>query len=445
MRRTRQQQQHRHNNNSNLALIQPTVINPSVATTNTNTNRPGTTRASESSRGLEFVGDKVLVQYRTDWNITALDRYIKSKLGSKTDELAKLQAQLEQIDQRLQTAGSISIITMLELEKGTLKHRMATMESQTELDRYLRDTQNYLVAYHQLPAEQRLLNTTNNFEQEHITPAERQRESIVDQYLSVAARYIGLQIHKELQRLQTPECNICGANLWDVRPTQLGVRICPSPYCRAENKLICYTNASSSEYKVLANLEKTFKRLTCQAEVKLNIQVVMEDLDSHYAALRAANPKLTERDGALYPGAHYRALTPNAYGRKSGTCQYLLCDALSELGYSSFYKDYMYIAYHYWGWLIPPVHNFWPAIVENFSHKQEIWDRMSIAERGGSQSSISTEYRLCRELQHAGAKVYLFMFKVSTRPETIKEYDEKYELLCRRAGYTFPHIEEISE
>ena len=68
------------------------------------------------------------------------------------------------------------------------------------------------------------------------------------------------------------------------------------------------------------------------------------------------------------PGrAYYRNLPFNEKGKKDGTNCEMIINALNDLGYENYYKDYWYICHYYFGWAVPTVKHLKEKVHSNIS------------------------------------------------------------------------------
>jgi hypothetical protein len=304
--------------------------------------------------------------------------------------------------------------------------KLETCKKEKLLVKYLKETKDYLIEYGKIPTTIALVDVMS-FDHMKISPIDLKREKIVDAYISIARKYVKMDVEKIVKVNMDDICFSCHLDLVSVKTSSSGLKICP---CGAENEVAKPIIVPPKEYIVWINFHKTFTRDMGEKKVEV-IDLIMSDLDAQ-----------AKMDGKPI-GDYYRNLPLNKYGFKKGTSVAILCSNLSKLGYTEHYKNYAYIGHKQYGWTLRThLKSRVSEMERNFKAKQDVWDTMTPDEKEGN-SSISNNYRLCREYQHLGEKCRLRDFNVSGKRETIEKYDRVYKKMCIGAGFKFPHYEEV--
>jgi hypothetical protein len=338
-------------------------------------------------------------------------------------QIKELEHKEASINKSIANCDVIVELRNLHISKTNITNHLNDLRDRVPLKKYIDQTSKLLEIYKETPIEDKIIDVINNTQQE-LTPLEILKEKTVDAYFEIASSFVPMTINKEnINKIDHTNnvCLTCGESLHGCNISFSGLLICGE--CGSNNKSSKPVSSAAKEYDVCGNLLKAHKRYTGTAPIKFDIKVMMEDLDDYFTSQ------------GKKPGSYYRALPLNEDGRKDDTSQDILCLALKEIGYGIYYKDYMYIGHHYYGWKLHNLRHLEDVMIRNFRAKQEVWNSMSIEERGG-QSSLSTQYRLCREYQHAGHKCKLKDFKVSKKKKTIARYDKAYANMCKKAGFT---------
>lgn len=365
----------------------------------------------------------LVVTYTTNYEIDQIDERIKKSFEKRRNGLPQLISNVDKLDKEIDEAETITKSRTLIAQKKDLLEEIGSIEERAKENDYNKHSVALLAGYRMLVANEPNINDENYHQKK--CEWDKKCEQIVGSYLTVASKYIRLEVNKELVK-KSECCVACGYNLSETWSEKNGSKICPNKLCLYDNRNISPVVVTPKEYDTWGNFLKAHNRYIGSAPVKFNINVIMEELDMYF----------TKR--GKKPGSYYRALPHNSRGRKDGTTQEDICEALEALNYESFYKYYMYICHHYYGWRYPDVDRYIDTIEKNFKLKQEAWKSMTVKERGG-QSSLPTQFRMCMEYNNVGYKCDLDDFKVSRKQATLDRYFSVYAEMCRRCGIKYPH------
>ena len=369
----------------------------------------------------------IKVKYSNNYDIISLHSKVLETLSKESQEYVSLTKELEALEKKLLSFGSMAELKQLNINKMYLVSKLKECNKETLLSKYLSESESYLIEYGKIPTTVAVVDVMS-FDHMKISPADQKREKIVDAYISIAGKYFKLDVTKVVRTSMDNICSNCHLDLVGIKTSSSGIKICS---CGAENEVAKPVIIAPKEYLVWGNFLKTFKRNIGDIKVKI-IDLITSDLDAQ-----------AEMDGKP-TGEYYRSLPLDKYGFKKGTSVSLLCSKLSQLGYAEYYKSYAYIGHKQYGWALRTyLKSRIDELESNFKAKQDVWDSMSPDAKEGN-SSISNPYRLCREYQHLGVKCRLRDFNVSDKRETIEKYDRVYKKMCIGAGFKFPHYENIS-
>jgi hypothetical protein len=356
------------------------------------------------------------INYATNYDIRKVDNYIKEYFMVQNYKLPDIRDRIKMLETKMEEQISISEDRKLQREITELMTSVKRIESgHSYLDYYANTNQ--------------LVKKYENTIRDDDMFSDKRCEKIVDSFLRIASKYLPLHIKKELPSKNECLCVNCGECLSGVKQSITGHKVCM--YCKHDNFVLKHLNVVK-EYDTWGNFLKAFNRYTGVAylnasAVKFNINELMRTIDDY-----------SEKQGKPL-GEYYRKQPLNSTGKKDGTSHEFICKALCILKYKDFYKDYMYICHHYYGWKYPDVKHLLGEIEINFKIKQEVWKKMTDLEKGG-QSSLPTQYRLYREFQHVGIKCQAGDFRLAEKIETITRHDRVYSIMCKRGNIPFPHI-----
>jgi len=358
------------------------------------------------------VGAQVLiVKFSINCDISSIHQVVLKHLAKQADDEPKLQKELQNVTQLIEASMCIPEIKFFETRKLKIEQELASISKHTKEFAYTSRANRYIELYRHLSSVSAVAN-------------EIQLERVISDYLALAAEYIPLYVQREKHK-NTQRCVYCGANLSNICANAAGIKICANTRCGMENSAIKNISSASKEYDVWNNFLKTYYRFTGVTELK-NIDIVMSDLDIYFTS--KGKPS----------GEYYRRQPLNAIGRKDGTSHVSLCEAFVILGYVGYYKYYMYIGHKYYGWKLWQLDHLLVQMEKNFKLKQEAWKQLTSDQKQG-QSSLSTEFRLCMELNHVGVPCDISWFRISEKQKSLEKNFSVYRLMCQGAGFTFPH------
>ena len=373
---------------------------------------------SYQSEEEEVTVDQIIkIDYSVDYDIKKVDTYMRKYFSLQSSKIPELKDQIKTLAAKLDKPLSISSEIRIENEIKELKALIERLDSAESYKRYQADT------YH-------LIQKYESISRNEDAYSEKQCEKVVDAYFRAASKYTTMSITKELPSKTECICGQCGTDLTVVNQSITGYKTCPNKNCKVDNFVLKHVNVVK-EYDTWGNFLKAFNRHTGVTymnpnAVKFNIKDLMKSLDKY--SKEKGKPR----------GKHYRKLQLNSKGRKDGTSQEFICQALCHLKYKDFYKDYMYICHHYYGWEYPKLKHLLGTIERNFKKKQEVWKQLTEIEKGG-QSSLPTQYRLYREFQHVGYDCDESDFRLAEKTETLNRHDKVYAIMCERSNIPYPH------
>lgn len=363
----------------------------------------------------------LVVTYCSDYNIVELDLEVLSMIDAHLQAReAELKSKLSEVAVRLEECTSVILIREAEMRRSRLQVELTNIQKKQPLRDYSLATGRLLSRYKEIPMEERVIDVFMASPQKAIPDSIRER--IVDAYMEAVLK---LQLprvsitKKKADEVHPEVCLACEASLLGCEVLLSGLLICA---CGCVNKRES-SSSGSKDYYVLGNFLKTHKRYIGDTPPKCDMGIVLSQLDEHF--LDQGEPS----------GEYFRSQPLDEWGGKEGTSVDDLCVALKCLGFKDLYKSYRYVGHHYYGWQLFDLRHIEQQIVKNFNLKQEAWMNNMSEEERGNRSSLSTEYRLCREYQHAGHNCRLSDFKISRKPATLRRYDQSYAIMCKLSGF----------
>lgn len=369
---------------------------------------PGTTASSSSQKQTST--EQLVIKLSHNCDISVIHASVLACLSEKKrTALPNAEKELSDLHRDLESCMCVPRIRQIEIRIAALERTIRDNEDAKAEQTYITKAEKIFGMY------QHLLDMKTD---------ELSLEKIIEDYLSLASCHIPLVVQKD-KKPTIHKCRHCGINLTGVYTSVSGVRVCPRVNCQTENHVFKAAAAAPKEYNVWGNLLKAYERFIGDTELK-NINVIMADLDIYFGTIGKPS------------GEYYRKQPVNEMGRKDGTSHHTLCDALSVLKYKTYYKNYMYIGHMYYGWELQSLDHLLPEIKRNFDRKQAVWETLTPDQKQG-QSNLSTEFRMCMELNHVGILCDTSWFNISTTQKTLEKNYSVYTLMCHGAGFEFPH------
>lgn len=369
---------------------------------------------------------RITGSYTLDYNILSDDMKIRQELENQKHTLVphlrqKVNALLI-ASQKPQTQ-----IDYRACMNKIAKHRarIQLIEQEVALRAYVRDVDPVLQRYRELASVTRQVSSSTIFtdtEDAALDDIGQQRLAVIDDFFQLAKNYVVVDVQRVYHEPKLT-CMGCHKVLEDVYIDDDGVQRCTNPRCGVDNRGACYIiDAKDAALAArtddsLDNLLRAFERFQGKQPDKIPA-IVYAKLDAYFAA----RGKPT--------GAEVKLMELKPDGVRGNTSLLKLKDALKNpsVGYSAFNEDMALIARNYWGWVLPDLDDKKSALVRNYQKTQKAQWAIPVEQRGGRTSSISTQYRLWRELQLLGVMYDVNRFSI---PEDLKSITNHHQLWRR--------------
>lgn len=305
---------------------------------------------SANNINIDIKNKTITGSYRNDLNILYIDENIKEILKLESGEkLVHMKSKLRELNKRYEHKQTYILYHILEKKISSLRKKIKKIENGHKIKKYNESVKNIITLYKNKSNIARTIVFDDvNIEDEnnHSEDDRHIRLNWISEYLKIASKYINLKI---IQIYEEPEdvCTVCSYPLVNIVQNQDGNIICPS--CFAEIQCVILTNATKDSIRTncggangsdesIENFIRAIIRYQgLQSQDHIDPQLYIE-LDSHFIQ--------SERD----TGETIRQLPLNKNGRRGDTTPKMLWNALSCIGRSKYYEDYMIIGHVYWGW-----------------------------------------------------------------------------------------------
>jgi hypothetical protein len=374
------------------------------------------------------VVDILTIEYSIDYDITEADVAIRLKLASVST--TALERKLRHARRDLEEATKVVTIGYLERQVEELERELVEINQVKTLEKYTEETADLLEEYQSLP-ETRATVDLMNVEECQLTVGQKLRKDLIDRYLAIAGKYMEIRLKKPVAVKKTTRraCSSCLKPILTPVYDARGHLICP---CGADNRMERMEVASGKEYEVRKNLIKSVKRDACVQTFSPKVMdILLEKLDTYF-------------QGQDLPTSDYYTKLPlNKYGRKNGTDQDTIINAMEALGYNAYYKDYMYICCRFYGWKRMDVLKYLDKIEELFEAVKYVWDNCMTDTEKGRKSSWPVEflkYKLYELIYHIYGEPLCRRehFDMPKKISSIRRYDQSWKIACNRC--THPEV-----
>jgi len=379
---------------------------------------------SEEDDSLEEnLPEEIAVKYSLDYDIVRLDCILRNKLSqtSNKKDQQKILQKIESLELQLDNAVTVGRIKELERSIENLNKQLQEIKENLLLKNYLFETKSLIEEYKTLPKSATVVDITKlgNIK---LTPTEKKKEGIVDRYLEISSKYTKLSIEKvrhENKKLNEQICVSCFESIKTSVIDSSGHKICDK--CGSINK-VSHNHMSNKDYDVLNNLIKSVNRDACMQYMgSLDVKEIMKQMDKYF-----------EEQG-LPSRNYWKTVEINQYGRKEGSEQQDIIDALDALGYKSQYKNYYFFCQQYFGWERSSITKHIEEVCTIFKTTRYVWDNEMTDDEKSRSSSLPTEYLKFKIYELIGYPCKASQFDLPTKIETIKRYDRTWKIMCERS------------
>lgn len=359
--------------------------------------------------------NKLTVTYTTDCNIIQVNEKVEQIINSEKNAKNKI---LQEISKLTLAARSTSILNQKSnyLNKiAKLNNQLKEIESETKIVKYQHDVKPMIEAYKALPPCENKISFVGKSISEKISP---ERMKIIRQFFDVVENYISINVHHKVNvSTNCSNCNIDIKNLSE--PVQGEILECPG--CGLN--LISYKDntlqTSTSDYKDRENFEKMF--INYQGLEKIIFpNSLFVDLDKYYKSFDLPDGKtvkMRKAKGELQDLEYQSLLT-----------------ALQKTKYVMYYDHVWLLANIYWGMPLADIQNYRDRLMRDYDITESVFKII----KGDRKASISTKWRLQKQLKMRGYHVPPRDFKGVETPDILEYYEQMWMQMC--AGANDPEI-----
>ena len=340
---------------------------------------------------------KITDTYKNDYDIVYVHNIILASLNQEKNNLPKLNNELKKlkiISETLQTYNA-KVQTMKDIQ--TILLEIENINKGLKLIEYKKAAEPFIEQYGLLKGEERLI--------------------IIDQYLKLAKKYIVIQVTRIVDKKIV--CLNCQQPLDEVVNIE-GVIRCSK--CNNEYQSINttkYTDNYNMQYINLENDDENFTKALMRYQGLQNNppKILYTKLDNYF------------KERGFPDTDTIRAMPYDDRGKKGNTNKKMLCAALANIGYSTFYEDVHLIGHVLWDWKLPDLTHLKDTILKHYAITQKAFYKIPSNVRQRI-SSLGTQYRLWRHLQLIGHECHMEDFKIAENNDSLQNHHRLWRMMC---------------
>lgn len=358
--------------------------------------------------------------YREDFDILETHKTILKSLENKKLNKGKIEAKITELNKALLIRQTIvdRKDRLRKLEKQ--KKKLEELSSCTS--KYLQEVSPILEEYKKIGPISKVIEFSSKERKTEKVETEEERDIRLNQdelrqkyiclYLEKSRKYFDLNIVWQSPEICCPGCGLESSKQVADEFSSLACSGC-GVETRRLAKVPCSTeggknNLSRNNYEDKENFIKAMERYQGKQVIK-NTKNLFNDLDEYFTSY------------GMKTGEHIQRSIPlDERGRKRGTSKDLMFKALSERGYSNYYKNINLICHLYWGWTLPDISHLEDGLLDDYDSFQRVYEKHKI----GRRSCLSTDYMLLILLIRKGYKCTSDDFKIVKTAEIFEEYEE---------------------
>lgn len=343
---------------------------------------------------------KIVGTYTEDYDITYVHNIIINTLQKEKSIIKELEAKLNSLNQQLQKPQTVNQRRDIEEDIQQLTQCIMNIREDVKINTYRKQSQPYITEYRYLKSRHQPV------------------LSIIHKYLTLAKQYIVIEVTRIINMSDC--CMNCQTPLLNSTVNGDGVIRCPE--CGNEHQTVNTTKVNDGNKDQNLNtendMENFMKALTRYQGLQPNPpMIIYTKLDTYF------------RQRKLPTSTEIKALPYNDRGKKGNTNKEMLCQALAQIGYASYYEDVNLIGHVYWDWKLPDLTGLKDIILRHYTITQKSFYKIPLEVRGRI-SSLGTQYRLWRHLQLIGHICYSDDFKIAENIDSLQNHHRLWKLMC---------------
>ncbi|HSW76975.1 MAG TPA: hypothetical protein VLG50_08005 [Candidatus Saccharimonadales bacterium] len=343
---------------------------------------------------------KIVCTYTDDYDITLVHDIITKALSNEKQLLPSLTDKLDMLKLLQQKPQTFNAKKETLAEIQSIEAEIDRVNKLTKLHDYLQLSQPLIEQY-------RMLKFNNE-----------STLKVIDQYLKMAKQYYTIHITRQMN------VHDCCVNCKKPLDYQINVAngMIKCPHCLNEHQLLNTTKSNEGQKIQNMNTENDMDNFVKALLRYQGLQhnpptIIYQKLDTYFKQ----RGKPTSND--------IKSMPYNDKGKKGNTNKEMLCQALSHIGYASYYEDVNLIGHIYWDWKLPDLTNLKDTILRHYQMTQKSFYKIPFDVRGRI-SSLGTQYRLWRHLQLVGHICDMDEFKIAENNDSLQNHHRLWRMMC---------------
>ena len=378
----------------------------------------------EKNYEISINEDNIVGIYNDDLNLIELNGCILQMLDTikelEINKYTKIQTaeryNISKIQSKCERESSLKL----------LKHATENLNNYAKdlyKKQYIKDIESILNGYTQIGPIKKYITfgkSTTFKNNEESTDKKLHRFSLIEDFLTIASRYVKINISK---RINFKGCTVCGADLKNIQCSDNDNFVCGN--CNAETIQLV---------KFKPSVDNTIKKTSVLYKGKINFTKELSRYQGKLKNIKIPQdlvPLLDEYfEQVNFPiGSEVR----NNAGLVARTNKDLMYNALKKLGLSNLYKDIHLVCNIYWGWELINLDHLETKILEKYDTINEVFESL----KNERFSALNTQYELWWILTMLDHSCSASDFKIPKTPEIFEYHEKKREEICDKLGWKF--------
>lgn len=364
-----------------------------------------------SSETADNAGDIVVVNYRTDSDITQLFNRIKNimtirskaKLKDLTSKRNVLMSRLNHTQYANKRSLDISELICVDRE-------IKQIQSESQIKEFITRTGDIIQSY-----TANCINIQTTFGSADV-PMDDFKMELLSRFIQIAIEYT--EINVIFDQKHKFNCKNCGIDLSTVeQDEETSCVVCPN--CNLIRYLFQKFNRvdelSTSDYEDSVNFWRGILRFQAKENIELPSKLYA-DLNDYFGSYGLPIGSVIKN----MPFAESRTIVGKRIMRK----------ALANKGYEELYEDINLIIFEYWGWEPPDISHLEEKLMDHYHKTESVFKRI----KGKRKASINIPWRLKKHLLICSYPVAYYDFKLVDTREIIEYYEQVFNTMCMESG-----------
>jgi hypothetical protein len=391
---------------------------------------------------ISNVPSSIDVNYTSDLNIIKIHNIIRKYFAYNRSTIDSYNDKILAIELINKSFLSINELRNLSEEIKNLNEKIDDIKTGKTWFAYSNSVKKHLLEYQDIQNNEIVC---VSLESKEFKSQTYQRLKIIRKYLTIAKDYFNISILKSIVSVAC--CPLCNTPVKNFNIDEnSGMFVCPtcgwireniskSINSFADNKT---TNSSKNDYDNRENFYKTILRFAGK-QIKVFHEKLEEDLDEYFTSINIGTCS-SIRD------------IPLINGKKKGMNFKIMLKALTVLSkpknkklmyrkiYKEYYEDIWLLLHNYCGFDLNNIDHLINRLMEMYDVTQEVYNSMTLLERGGRDASLNTQFRLYVQLLACNYPCSANDFKLQKCRTSLELHQKNWQKMCLETGIDFYEI-----